>query len=73
MAMAAAAQAGRQGAANAVRIVMIPSPANLLESREVLRVCQSFGEVTTFKHLKVSLFHCPFTQSTQVLVLLTAC
>jgi hypothetical protein len=52
--MAAAAQTGRQGASNAVRLIMMPSPANLLESREVLRICQSFGEVTTFKHLKVN-------------------
>lgn len=56
MAMAA----GRQTVVNAVHIIMYPSPANLLESREVLRVCQSFGEVTTFKHLKVSFVRCQY-------------
>ncbi|QDS70642.1 hypothetical protein FKW77_000867 [Venturia effusa] len=50
--MATAVRMANQGAANAVRLVLMPSPANLLESREVLRICQSFGEVTTFKHLK---------------------
>jgi hypothetical protein len=54
MAMAAAAQTGRQFAGNAIHLIMMPSPANLFESREVLRFCQSLGEVTTFKHLKVS-------------------
>lgn len=52
--MATAARIGSESAATAVRLVLMPSPANLLESREVLRICQSFGEVTTFKHLKVS-------------------
>lgn len=52
--MASAVRMSTPGAANAVRLILMPSPANLLESREVLRICQGFGEVTTFKHLKVS-------------------
>ncbi|KAE9976903.1 hypothetical protein EG328_002363 [Venturia inaequalis] len=52
IAMASAVRMSTPGAANAVRLILMPSPANLLESREVLRICQSFGEVTTFKHLK---------------------
>ncbi|TID26949.1 hypothetical protein E6O75_ATG01442 [Venturia nashicola] len=50
--MASAVRMSTLGAVNAVRLILTPSPANLLESREVLRICQSFGEVTTFKHLK---------------------
>lgn len=40
-------------ASNAVRLQIAPAPASIAESREILRVIQRFGEVVTFKHLKV--------------------
>lgn len=38
----------------AVHVKIHPRPRNLAESREVLRILQQYGEVTMYKHLKVS-------------------
>lgn len=38
----------------AVHVKIYPRPRNLVESTEVLRVLQQYGEVAMFKHLKVS-------------------
>jgi len=54
MAMAAASQMRQRLAANAVHLTIAPAPTGLAESREILRVLQGFGEVTTYKSLKVS-------------------
>ncbi|KAF2435373.1 hypothetical protein EJ08DRAFT_335293 [Tothia fuscella] len=43
-------------ASNAVRLRIAPAPANIAESREILRVVQRFGEVVTYKHLKHDTF-----------------
>ena len=36
-----------------VRIVPNPPPKNLAQSRQILAALQKFGEVTTFRNLKV--------------------
>ena len=42
----------------AVHMTIVPRPANLAESREVLRVLQRFGPMDMYKHLKVGVtFH----------------
>jgi len=43
----------RSFAANAVHIKIFPRPSNIAESRELLRVLQTFGEVVHFRWLKV--------------------
>jgi hypothetical protein len=48
-----ARHAARTAAPNAVRLLITPQPANLAESREILRIVQRFGEVVTYKNLKV--------------------
>ncbi len=40
----------------AVHVKIHPRPRNLAESREILRILQQYGEVTVYKHLKVSIF-----------------
>ncbi|KAK3081083.1 hypothetical protein LTS18_010388 [Coniosporium uncinatum] len=42
----------RSFAANAVHVKIFPRPANIAESRELLRVLQTFGEVVHFRWLK---------------------
>lgn len=37
-----------------VHVRIVPRPANLSESREIFRVLQRFGEINTYKHLRVS-------------------
>jgi hypothetical protein len=53
-----ARHAARSAAPNAVRLLITPQPANLAESREILRIVQRFGEVVTYKNLKVRLHFC---------------
>lgn len=36
-----------------VHLRIVPRPANLSESREIFRVLQRFGEINTYKHLRV--------------------
>lgn len=43
-----------QLANRALHLKIHPRPANLAESREVLRMLQTFGDVVMFKSLKVS-------------------
>lgn len=38
-----------------VHLRIVPRPANLSESREIFRVLQRFGEINTYKHLRVRL------------------
>jgi hypothetical protein len=52
--MNVAAKAAGSIASKALAINIFPTPANLAESREILRVLQSYGEVTTYKAFKVS-------------------
>lgn len=54
MAAGRAAAAGTQLAKKSVHLSIKPRPANLSESREVLKVVESFGEVVFFKNLRVS-------------------
>jgi hypothetical protein len=50
-------------AATSVHIRIRPQPANLSESREILRVLQQrFGEITTFRHLRYE-YHNPAANS----------
>jgi len=51
--MNAAAKAAGSIASKALAINIFPTPSNLAESREILRVLQSYGEVTTYKAFKV--------------------
>lgn len=51
--MNAIGQAARTVGGKALAVNIFPSPANLAESREVLRILQSYGEVTTYKLFKV--------------------
>ena len=37
----------------AVHVKIYPRPRNLAESREVLRVLQQYGEIVSYRHLKV--------------------
>jgi len=37
----------------AVHVKILPRPRNIRESREVLRVLKSFGEVASFRNLRV--------------------
>lgn len=48
------AAAGTQLTNKSVHLSIKPRPANLSESREVLKVVESFGEVVFFKNLRVS-------------------
>ncbi|KAF9691946.1 hypothetical protein EKO04_009918 [Ascochyta lentis] len=41
-----------------VHLRIVPRPANLSESREILRVLQRFGDVSTYKHLRYE-YHNP--------------
>lgn len=41
-------------APRSVHLRIVPRPANLSESREIFRVLQRFGELSTFKYLRVS-------------------
>lgn len=52
-ATSAAISSARAAAGRAVHIKIHPRPRNITESREILRVLQSYGEVTMFKNLKV--------------------
>jgi hypothetical protein len=54
--MNAIGQAARTVGGRALAVNIFPSPTNLAESREVLRILQSYGEVTTYKLFKVSLY-----------------
>ena len=40
-------------ASKSVHVRIQPKPANLSETREILRVLQRFGDVVVFKHLRV--------------------
>jgi hypothetical protein len=52
--MSAAARASsRLLASRSVHLRIQPRPANLSESREILRVLQRFGELSTYKYLRV--------------------
>jgi hypothetical protein len=51
--LSSTARAFRSAAPNAVRLMITPQPANIAESREILRIVQRFGEVVTYKNLKV--------------------
>jgi hypothetical protein len=48
------AAAAKRIAAKALHWKVVPSPRNIAESRHVLSILQGFGEVSTFKWLKVS-------------------
>ena len=52
-----AAMSVRRAAAHlpsrSVHLRIVPRPANLSESREIFRVLQRFGEINTYKHLRV--------------------
>jgi hypothetical protein len=39
-----------------VHLRIVPRPSNLSESREIYRVMQRFGEISTYKNLRVR-FH----------------
>lgn len=52
-AISAAIFNARAVAGRAVHIKIHPRPRNITESREILRVLQSYGEVMMFKNLKV--------------------
>ena len=52
--MNVAAKAAGSITSKALAINIFPTPANLAESREILRLLQSYGEVTTYKAFKVS-------------------
>lgn len=52
-AISAAISSARAAAGQAVHIKIHPRPRTITESREILRVLQSYGEVTMFKNLKV--------------------
>ncbi|KAJ4349072.1 hypothetical protein N0V95_004897 [Ascochyta clinopodiicola] len=41
-----------------VHLRIVPRPANLSESREILRVLQRFGDISTYKHLRYE-YHNP--------------
>jgi hypothetical protein len=59
-----AAMSVRRAAANlpsrSVHLRIVPRPANLSESREIFRLLQRFGDINTYKHLRV----CPPTAAT---------
>jgi hypothetical protein len=40
-------------APRSIHLRIVPRPANLSESREIFRVLQRFGEISTFKYLRV--------------------
>ena len=40
-------------APRSVHLRIVPRPANLSESREIFRVLQRFGEISTYKYLRV--------------------
>jgi len=42
-------------APRSIHLRIVPRPANLSESREILRVLQRFGEISIFKYLRVCL------------------
>ena len=42
-------------APRSIHLRSVPRPANLSESREILRVLQRFGEISIFKYLRVCL------------------
>ncbi|KIW08860.1 uncharacterized protein PV09_00784 [Verruconis gallopava] len=46
-----AAATGR-AAIHAVRVQIIPAPRSLVDSREILRILQGYGEITTYRWLK---------------------
>lgn len=50
------ASAAGRAAVHAVRVQIIPAPRSLVDSREILRILQSYGEVTTYRWLKVRQF-----------------
>lgn len=50
---AAAMSLRRALAPRSIHIRIVPRPANLSESREIYRVLQKFGELDTFKYLRV--------------------
>jgi hypothetical protein len=47
-----ASTAGR-AAIYAVRVQIIPAPRSLADSREILRILQGYGQVSTYRWLKV--------------------
>ena len=51
--MNAIGRAARTAGGKAFAFNIYPAPANIAESREILRVLQSYGEVTTYKLFKV--------------------
>jgi hypothetical protein len=51
--LAGVASAAGRAAIHAVRVQIIPAPRSLADSREILRILQSYGEVTTYRWLKV--------------------
>lgn len=46
---------GRAATIRAVGVRIVPAPKSVVESREILRVLQSFGTITTYRWLKVRL------------------
>ncbi|KAF3041737.1 hypothetical protein E8E12_008175 [Didymella heteroderae] len=44
--------------ARSVHLRIVPRPANLSESREIFRILQRFGDITTYKHLRYE-YHNP--------------
>jgi hypothetical protein len=52
--------AASRAAIHAVRVQIIPAPRSLVDSREILRILQSYGEVTTYRWLKVCTFERTF-------------
>ena len=52
--MNAIGRAARSAGSKAFAFNIFPAPANIAESREILRVLQSYGEVATYKLFKVS-------------------
>lgn len=52
-AITAAMSLRRALAPRSIHIRIVPRPANLSESREIYRVLQKFGQLDTFKYLRV--------------------
>jgi len=45
-------------AARSIHVRIMPRPANLSESREILRVLRRFGDISIFKYMKVCVCVC---------------
>lgn len=52
--------ARRALALRSIHLRIVPRPANLSESREIFRVLQGFGEISTYQSLRVRLPRTPW-------------